>query len=61
VHGKNVPLKGKDGIIHTPDDRILLCGGSVEYGDPLQAGGELTVPSAEILVPPGANSAQPSP
>ncbi len=61
VHSRSVPLPGKDRILNTPDDLVLLTGGSVSDGDPFNAGGDLTQPSTEILVPPLANAKAPSP
>jgi len=61
VWSSNTPLPGEDGIINTPDDRILLAGGGVEYTVGLGIGGEPVSPSAEVLVPPGAVNPTPSP
>ncbi|MBI4602454.1 MAG: hypothetical protein HY721_10895 [Planctomycetes bacterium] len=61
VYGRNVPLAGEDGRIHTPDDRVLLAGGGESFGGPDWIGGEPASPSAEILVVPGSTSATPSP
>ncbi len=54
---KNIAIPGEDGIIDTPDDRILLSGGGV---DPDTVGGEPTAPSTEVFLPPGVNSGTPS-
>jgi len=58
---KNTAVPGEDGIINTPDDRVLIVGGGVRYGDGFSIGGEPATPSAEILVPPGAANPQPTP
>lgn len=55
---RNIPLPGEDGILNTPDDRILMAGGGKSYDAP---GGEPTTPSAEIFLQPGGNSNVPSP
>jgi hypothetical protein len=55
---KNIPVAGEDGILNSPDDRILLAGGGQDYGS---AGGEPTSPSSEIFLPPGVNTNAPSP
>lgn len=52
VFNVNLPLPGEDGILDTPDDRILLAGGGQDY---VSLGGEPTIPSAEVLVPPKAS------
>ena len=61
VWGTNTRVPGEDGILNTPDDRILLVGGGVEYDNGLSIGGEPASPSAEILIPPGAANPEPSP
>jgi hypothetical protein len=58
VFHRNIPVAGVDGILYTSDDRVLLAGGGVDYPG---FGGEPTVPSAEIFLPPGATSNVPSP
>jgi hypothetical protein len=58
VYPVNLPVPGEDGIINTPDDRILLTGGGA---DGRLQGEEPTNPSAVIFLPPGANEKQPSP
>jgi hypothetical protein len=55
---RNIPLPGEDGILNTPDDRIILAGGGKSYDAP---GGEPTTPSAEIFLQPGGNTTVPSP
>jgi hypothetical protein len=52
-----VATPGADCVIGTFDDRVLLAGGGDDYAF---FGGEPTAPSAEILVPPGANDDAPS-
>ena len=54
----NMRVAGEDGVIDTPDDRMLLTGGGLDY---FQIGGEPTAPSAELLVIPGANTKTPTP
>lgn len=59
--GRNAPVAGQDGIINTPDDRLLLTGGGKDYGDPASVGGEPATPSSELLLLPGSNTKTPSP
>jgi len=47
-HPKLLALAGEDGMIDTPDDRVLFCGGGQDFID----GGEATQPSAEVLLIP---------
>jgi hypothetical protein len=61
IWGTNTQIPGEDGLLNTPDDRILLAGGGVEYTNGMSIGGEPTSPSAEILIPPGAANPAPSP
>lgn len=57
-----IPIAGVDGVLNTPDDRILLAGGGTSYGVGfIDVGGEPTAPSAEIFLPPNVNSEKPSP
>jgi len=58
VFGKNITLAGEDGIMNTPDDRILLAGGGIDYYGP---GAEPTTPSAEICLPPGSTNTAATP
>ena len=58
VYPSNLTIPGTDGIINTTDDRILISGGGT---DGRFAGSEPAAPSAEVLLPPGVNSASPSP
>jgi len=55
------PVAGEDGIIHSPDDRVLMTGGGTDYGDPINVGGEPTTPSAELVIMPGSLTKKPSP
>ena len=57
-----IPIAGVDGVLNTPDDRILLAGGGTSYGVArVDLGGEPTAPSAESFLPPNVNSEKPSP
>ena len=58
VYYKNIPVAGEDGILNTPDDRILLAGGGIDYPG---FGSEPTTPSAEIFLPPNINTNAPTP
>lgn len=58
VFCKNIEVAGEDGLMFTADDRILLSGGGKSYA---QTGGEPTVPSAAIFLPPGVNNTEPWP
>jgi len=53
----NLRVAGEDGVIDTPDDRLLLTGGGLDYP---QVGGEPSAPSAELLVIPGSNDKTPT-
>ncbi|MFN0060394.1 MAG: hypothetical protein ACKVX7_18210 [Planctomycetota bacterium] len=46
-------LPGEDGILNTPDDRVLVAGGGATYLTDF--GGEVVSISCEIYLPPGAN------
>ena len=50
IYPKLVAIAGEDGIIGTPDDRVLIAGGGL---DPID-GGEPSIPSSEIVVIPGS-------
>ena len=57
-----IPIAGVDGVLNSPDDRILLAGGGTSYGVArVDLGGEPTAPSAEIFLTPNVNSEKPSP
>jgi hypothetical protein len=49
VFGFNFRIPGADGVMGTADDRILLAGGGRDYAE---LGGEPTIPSAEVFLPP---------
>lgn len=57
VYARIMAIPGADGLIGTPDDRILLSGGGAAGG---AGGGEPAAPSAEVFLPPGLNSTAPS-
>jgi hypothetical protein len=46
-------LGGEDGIVNTPDDRILVTGGGENYITVF--GGDVISLSCEVFLPPGAN------
>ena len=58
VYPSNLAITGVDGVINTPDDRVLLSGGGT---DGRFAGAEPAAPSAEMLLPPNVNDLTPSP
>ncbi|MEM7166864.1 MAG: hypothetical protein AAF581_15480 [Planctomycetota bacterium] len=45
-------IPGEDGVINTPDDRVLVAGGGENW---LQTGGEPSAVSGQIFLPGGAN------
>ncbi|MCH2374000.1 MAG: hypothetical protein MK538_07430, partial [Planctomycetes bacterium] len=57
VYPRIMAIPGVDGVINTQDDRLLLAGGGA---DGEAQGGEPAAPSAEIFLPPGVNSREPS-
>ena len=49
IYPRLITVAGEDGIINTPDDRVLFTGGGQSA---LDFGGEVTAPSAEVLLLP---------
>ncbi|MCA8962610.1 MAG: hypothetical protein KDC38_18925, partial [Planctomycetes bacterium] len=48
-------LPGEDGVVDTPDDRILIVGGGTIFYDNFSLGGEPIGGGCEVYLPTGAN------